>query len=111
MKHLLKVEDRWLQRVRAHEKTAEVRYDDRDFQAGDTIEFLTADNGFYTGVERRITHVLRGVEGLDDGYVMLSLEDDRAVDALKRAEKAERANAPLRGTITRLTRELKEARS
>lgn len=110
MIHELKIERRWLERVRAHEKTAEVRYDDRDFQAGDAIMFYTTDGG-YTGVKRRITHVLREAEGLEHGYVVLSLADPRVAELRERAERAEKSNAPLRGTITRLTRERDEART
>lgn len=111
MIHQLKIERVWLDRVRAYEKTAEVRYGgDRDFQVGDEIEFWSAEGGGYTGLRRRITHVLRDVAGLASGYVVLSLADPRIAEFRERAERAERSNAPLRGTITRLTRELKEAR-
>ncbi|KXP00866.1 DUF3850 domain-containing protein [Tsukamurella pseudospumae] len=110
MIHNLKIERRWLDRIVAHEKTAEVRINDRDFQAGDTIQFHREDVG-YTGVVRRITHVLSDVPGLGAEYVVLSLADGRVDDAERRARKEERANAPLRGTITRLTRERDEARA
>lgn len=95
MIHYLKIEDRWLVRVRANEKMAELRYDDRD----------------YTGARRKITHVLREVEGIEAGYVILSLADPRVEELRERAERAEKSNAPLRGTITRLTRERDEARA
>ena len=75
-------------------KQAEVRYDDRDFQEGDLVYLYEVDaKGNYTNtkpvggvptalddkgepqyVKAKITHILRGFEGLSDGYCMLSLE-------------------------------------
>lgn len=77
--HHLKIEDRWLRRVQAKQKHAEVRFDDRDYQTGDTIMFCR-DNGSWTYTERTITHVLREAPGLTRGYVVLSLEDPRVAD-------------------------------
>lgn len=99
--HYLKVEDVWESRLRANQKTAEVRLDDRDYQTGDEIAFSTLTNG-WTGIRRTITHVLRTAPGLADGYVVLSLEDsrvgrlvvaDREVERLTRSVRSLRARA------------------
>jgi hypothetical protein len=96
--HHLKVEDRWESRLRNNQKTAEVRIDDRDYQAGDEILFSTLTGG-WTGIRRTITHVLREAPGLGNGYVVLSLEDprvDRLVRADRENERLVRSNRSLR---------------
>lgn len=113
-RHDVKIEPRWFERIRENEKFAEVRYDDRDYQTGDTIRFRRQDCDGTLGwhyVERTITHVLRAADGLDDGYVVLSLGDPRVADlrgrldrAIEREATLERRNAGLRGAITRLQR-------
>ena len=81
--HKLKIERRWFDRVVAGEKTAELRYNDRDFQRGDTMRLETAesqeiasalDNKTFdkASVFCTITHVLSDIDGLDAGYVILS---------------------------------------
>lgn len=68
------------------EKTAELRYNDRNYQVGDILHLREwePDKQDYTGREckRRITHVLHGVghvgaiepyKGLHGKFVMLSL--------------------------------------
>jgi hypothetical protein len=77
--HYLKIDAVWLSRIRANQKHAEVRLDDRDFQTGDTIMFCH-ENGSWTYVRRTISHVLRATDGLDSDYVVLSLEDPRVAD-------------------------------
>lgn len=112
--HRLKVSDPYLQRIRLYEKTCEVRLDDRDYQAGDTIQFLNVD-GKYAWLDRTISHVLRGGQyGIEAGYVVLSLVDDRVEllrDALAgvRAENdtLTRSNRALRARARKLTEENK----
>lgn len=58
MLHRLKIKDIWYNRIYSGDKTAEIRFNDRDFQRGDMIIFLdeTGEHermGFYT-----ISHVL-----------------------------------------------------
>lgn len=61
-------------------KTAEFRYNDRNFQVGDVLilaEWVPPSafkDGYFTGrtVERQVTHVQTGF-GIPDGYAMLSL--------------------------------------
>ena len=71
MHHELKIEKRWLDRIITGEKRAELRLNDRDFQAGDTMG-LTAPNGEAVGVV--ITHVLSEVDGLYSDYAILSFK-------------------------------------
>ena len=70
MHHELKIEKRWLDRILAGEKRAEVRINDRDFQVGDTVA-LNGPDGRAAGCN--ITHVLSNVPGLEPGFVVLSL--------------------------------------
>ncbi|QUE26346.1 ASC-1 transcription coactivator [Gordonia phage Neobush] len=113
MIHELKIDEQWYHHVRDLTKNVEVRIHDRDYQAGDTLVLRVESKGWLPRVERRITHVLPAslVVGLAPGYVALSLDDGgKLADAEERARRAEKSNAPLRGTITRLTRELRELR-
>lgn len=110
--HELKIEPRWFDRIRAHQKTAEVRYDDRDYQTGDTLRLQRSDRDGSSEqhyIQRTITHVLRACDGLEDGYVVLSLEDPRVGDLMRERcrlfndiAKHERSNAALRGANRRL---------
>lgn len=115
--HDVKIEPRWFERIRENEKFAEVRYDDRDYQTGDRIRFMRSDTDGTLGwhyVQRTITHVLRAADGLEDGYVVLSLADPRLVDLRVRLDRQidecarlERSNRGLRGSNTRLRNETK----
>lgn len=55
-------------------KTAEIRRDDRGFRPGDILWLREWSPG-YTGREASasVTHITRDIEGLADGFVMLSL--------------------------------------
>lgn len=63
--------------MRAGRKTAEFRYNDRDYQVGDTLlirEWDTATAAYtHREITRAITHVLQGGFGVPAGYAMLSL--------------------------------------
>ena len=93
--HELKTRTRWLDRVAAGEKRAEVRRHDRDFQVGDTLHLVEVDDYGYTvwtrgvrdlrgrfigmhqrSVDVRVTHVLLGAhaDGIDDDCCLLSVE-------------------------------------
>jgi hypothetical protein len=86
--HTLKIEEIYYNRLVDGTKKAEIRFDDKDFQIGDTIKFKKywpssknrpseADfDGEYMllNTEFKITHVLNFPTGLKDGYVCLSLE-------------------------------------
>lgn len=110
-RHDVKIEPRWFERIRENEKFAEVRFDDRDYQTGDTVRFWRNDTEpeYQYSVERTITHVLRACKGLADGFVVLSLADPRVADLRAKLDRSidvraalERSNAALRGANKRL---------
>ncbi len=77
MKHKLKIQPNYFSNLIVGRKKAEIRYNDRDFQLGDTITFIhpvsgMADQGVGTQ-EFVITHIHSGL-GLKEGFVCLSIE-------------------------------------
>jgi hypothetical protein len=105
--HRVKIDNHWWTEIAAGRKTAELRYDDRDYQVGDRLVFVC--NGITYG-ERTITHVLKNCEqwGLRPGFVMLSLNNpdyDWHVEASERRSEwlatAERRVAALKGAMTK----------
>lgn len=109
--HHLKIEQRWFDRIGNHEKSVEIRYDDRDYQTGDKLRLRVDGGQDWHSIERTITHVLRTADGLEDGYVILSLADPRVADqrdTLKRYRERETTLENrirgLRGAITRMQR-------
>lgn len=63
--HLLKIEKVYLDNLLSGKKKSEIRYNDRDYQVGDILRFITD--------EFVITHIHSGL-GMQDGYVVLSVE-------------------------------------
>ena len=77
MTHELKIITPYFQDVRDREKNFEVRFDDRNFQAGDTLVLKEWADGQYTGREanREITYILHGGQfGIEKGYVVMSIK-------------------------------------
>ena len=81
MIHILKIEQKWYDRVMTGRKRAEVRRHDRDFQVGDTLWLEVPDvydwkRGHKLRASVKITHVLPGtqVEGVDDDFCVLSIK-------------------------------------
>lgn len=75
MKHRLKIESNYLENLGNGSKTNEIRFNDRDFQLGDTLEYAE-NNDFSEGVtvyRFTITHIHSGL-GLRHGYVILSVK-------------------------------------
>lgn len=72
--HVLKIKPEHFYPVYAGRKTAELRFNDRDFKSGDLLKLREFFNGDYTGsyVWRRITHVA-DVADFAEGYVLLSM--------------------------------------
>lgn len=112
--HQIKITDHWASLLDQGVKTCELRRDDRDYQTGDKVMFYNLDGvrRYWLGT-RTITHVLKNIDGLVAGYVVLSLDDpekDRwrksAEARLARATRLERSNAALRGQITKLRKKL-----
>lgn len=73
--HKLKTLPKYFKAQLLGNKQFEVRKNDRDFHVGDVL-ILEEYQGGYSGVVLyvRVTYVLRGFEGLKDGYVVLSTE-------------------------------------
>lgn len=65
MIHRLKIKDIWYHRVFSGDKTAEVRFNDRDYQRGDTIIFLDEKGEYERMGVWTISHVLY-FEGLQE---------------------------------------------
>lgn len=80
--HELKVWTRFWSALESGQKNFEVRYNDRDFQAGDTLwlrDYNPYGGGIYSGKEcwRTISYVFDGRDcaglGVEPGYVVLGL--------------------------------------
>lgn len=78
MEHTLKIEQNYLKNLLSGVKKAEVRYNDRDYQVGDTLKFWISDFEINKSkwVKFKITHIHSGL-GLERGYVILSVEEDK----------------------------------
>lgn len=74
--HFLKIEWAFYQSIMTGEKKAEVRYNDRDYQKGDRIQFRAIIDGALREVDEfyEITHVLNFPTGLKENYVSLSIK-------------------------------------
>lgn len=85
--HEIKLHRRCCDRVCSGDKTAELRYNDRDYQKGDIIRFIPTDDKDMVAAnlprheiqqkEYRITHVLSHADGLCPGYVVLSIRENK----------------------------------
>lgn len=83
--HNLKIDERWADDILFHNKTFEVRRNDRNYQKGDLIVFNVVEEGGYiwrsetniehelTGKEYEIIYVHSGL-GLEEGYVVLGIK-------------------------------------
>ena len=77
--HKLKIASEFFGSVAVGIKTAEIRFNDRNYKAGDYLYLCEVESEKFTGrsVLAEVTHVLHSVSfpsGLKDGYCMLSLE-------------------------------------
>lgn len=73
--HKLKIKSEYFSAVINKTKTAEIRYNDRNYQVGDILILNEIDeNGNFTGKNCAVivTHVLDDNQYLQNGYVMLS---------------------------------------
>ena len=73
MVHLLKIEPQYLASLLRGEKKVEIRYNDRDYQTGDWLQFEFEHNQHIFVV----THVHWGL-GMAKNYVALSVEQLQA---------------------------------
>ena len=79
MEHRLKLNKKYFFRVVDGEKTAEIRVNDRDFQAGDDMTLLYFDpehpeDKSQEHIYTEITHVLTECTGLEPGHCMISFK-------------------------------------
>ncbi|MBO7928007.1 DUF3850 domain-containing protein [Pseudoalteromonas sp. K222D] len=77
--HRLKITPQYFGLVLVGMKTAQVRFNDRDYKAGDYLFLCEFDGAKFTGenVLVEITHILYSSDfscGLKDGYCVLSFE-------------------------------------
>ena len=71
--HELKIEPMYLKNLLEGKKRCEVRYNDRDYQVGDVLEFddLTGIDAYQT-FQFKVLHIHAGI-GMREGYVVLSV--------------------------------------
>lgn len=74
--HDLKILPPYFEHVKKGEKTFELRFDDRDYCANDILLLREWSDGKYTGrsLTAKITYLLKGFDGLIDGWVILSIK-------------------------------------
>ena len=73
--HELKVLPDYFLAVSEGKKTFELRKDDRGFEAGDLLLLREWDGEKYSGrsVNCKVTYILKGFQGLETDYVILSI--------------------------------------
>ncbi|MCB8880075.1 DUF3850 domain-containing protein [Acidisoma cellulosilytica] len=75
--HVVKCAPQFFAPILEGTKTAEARFNDRDYRVGNCLSLMEWDGEKFTGLYtvRRITHILRDTDGpwLRPGFVMLSL--------------------------------------
>lgn len=83
MIHQLKIKQCYLCHLLEGNKTFEIRKNDRDFQVGDTIQFLPIEDENYNVYELaspipeyKINYVLSDFSGLQQNYVGLAITPD-----------------------------------
>lgn len=77
MTHTLKTLPSYFSDVLAGKKKFEVRYNDRNFKADDTLILCEYWRGKYTGrvLSARVPYVLNDADYCRDGFVIMSLDD------------------------------------
>jgi len=70
-KHKLKIREHYLRNLIHGRKKVEIRFNDRDYQVGDALEFEDVNGVYYFF----ITHVHSGL-GMETGYLALSVEPE-----------------------------------
>lgn len=75
MLHKLKIEENYLKNLIDGRKKAEIRFNDRDYQIGDILQFIDYSKFDHPeSVFFEITHIHSGL-GLQDRYVVLSVKN------------------------------------
>jgi len=75
--HHVKIEHKFFIRLVSKQKSFEIRYNDRDYQVGDKLEFTIInwdknDPSIYYNHTYEITYIHQGF-GMQDGYVVLGV--------------------------------------
>jgi len=74
--HELKIYPPHMNEIEKGNKPYEIRYDDRGFREGDYIHLRGFDNGYAGGDQLvRIKRILRDLPGIQEGYVVLTIEN------------------------------------
>ena len=73
MIHKLEIENNYLQNLLSGVKKAEVRFNDRDYQVNDILEFWDYSDLHPKCSQFRVTHIHGGL-GVERNYVILSVE-------------------------------------
>lgn len=85
-KHNLKIKSEYFVSIINGNKTAEIRYNDHNYQVGDILVLNEIDEeGNLTGsyCEVGVTNILDNAEYLQDGYVMLSFKSSKDINRIK----------------------------
>ncbi len=72
MHHILKIKSNYFDHIQEGKKTFEVRYNDRDYQVGDTLSFINEDMD-PNDHSYKIIYIHQGL-GMAEGYVVLSIK-------------------------------------
>jgi hypothetical protein len=72
MEHCLKIKPQYLTRITSGQKLFELRYNDRDYQVGDS---LWLDDGNRPAFKVEITYVLSYPEALKENWVVLGITE------------------------------------
>lgn len=76
MTHRIKIQNEYFENLLTGLKKAEIRYNDRDYQVGDILDFTHITVPHYSrNAKHKITHIYSGL-GLQEGYVALSVEKE-----------------------------------
>lgn len=75
MVHRVKIYPKYFEQIRDGTKTYEIRYNDRDYRAGDTLALLEFDGSHYTGRTLcvDVVDVFSSDQFLKHGFVCMSI--------------------------------------
>jgi len=101
MIHKITVDSIDFHNIKRHFKFYDIRKNDRDYRIGDTIVYREQETFGYSGneVKRDITYLETKCEGLQEGYVVLS------IIATEKRNKSHKYNPKKRKTTEELMKE------
>lgn len=74
MKHVLKIEDQHYENIRLGRKTFEVRFNDRDYQVGDELQFTDVAVTHTRPATYKVVYVHGSGYGMKSCFVVLGIE-------------------------------------